>query len=271
MQPIIDDRTTHADLPLPHPENWQEDDVLRLRLALYAIDQMLSQISDVALSLIDDQSVTLDRTWSGHRIDTALQQLTTAIGQRQAGAANLTALAALAGAANRLPYFTDAGAMALATLTSAARDLLAAASKEEQRAALELGTAALAAVMTGPASTNNALVPRALGWALRDKQVAIPAATGAVVLDLATASVFDLTLTGATTLSLANVPALPAGEVLSVIVRVRQGATAFALTWWGGITWLEPTTPSAPTANKTREFVVSFAGAAWLGRKGAGN
>lgn len=50
--------------------------------------------------------------------------------------ASLKALAALTGAADRLPYFTDEGAMALAVLTERARTFLAAVDAAAQRGAL---------------------------------------------------------------------------------------------------------------------------------------
>lgn len=56
---------------------------------------------------------------------------------------SLKALAALTGAADRVPYFTDQGVMALAVLTGLARTLLAAADAAELRAVLGLGSAAL--------------------------------------------------------------------------------------------------------------------------------
>ena len=52
--------------------------------------------------------------------------------------ANLTALVGLAGAADRLPYFTGAGALSLATITAAARTLLAATNVAGQQSALGL-------------------------------------------------------------------------------------------------------------------------------------
>lgn len=61
---------------------------------------------------------------------------------------NLAAFGGLAGLADRLPYFTGAGALSLATLTESARTLLAANSPANQRVALELGTAATATLTT---------------------------------------------------------------------------------------------------------------------------
>lgn len=52
--------------------------------------------------------------------------------------ANLTALVGLTGASDRLPYFTGAGALSLATITGAARTLLAATNVTGQQSALGL-------------------------------------------------------------------------------------------------------------------------------------
>lgn len=55
---------------------------------------------------------------------------------------NVSALAGLTGAPDRVPYFTGAGALSLAVFTAVARNLLAASTQAAQRAALALGTAA---------------------------------------------------------------------------------------------------------------------------------
>lgn len=53
--------------------------------------------------------------------------------------ANVAALAGLAGAADKLPYFTGLGTFALATLGMLGRNLIGAASTEAMRTTLELG------------------------------------------------------------------------------------------------------------------------------------
>lgn len=68
--------------------------------------------------------------------------------EKQPKAGNLTAFAGLTGAADRLPYFTGAGALSLAVLTAKARELLAADSAVGMRTVLGLGTASLAALTT---------------------------------------------------------------------------------------------------------------------------
>lgn len=104
-----------------------------------------------------------------------------------------------------------------------------------------------------------------------DLAVLNAAATGTVTLNMALGSVHILTLTGNATLALSNLPTL-SGEVLSIVVRVTQGATARTLTWFAGITWLNANgAPAAPAANKTIEYILTYNGSAWIGRRGAGN
>lgn len=104
-----------------------------------------------------------------------------------------------------------------------------------------------------------------------DRTVTSAAATGTVTLDLALGSTFDLTLTGNTTLALANVPALT-NETLNIVISVTQGATAYSLTWFGTMTWVTPSAiePAAPAANKVIEYIItSKAAGQYKGRKGA--
>lgn len=104
-----------------------------------------------------------------------------------------------------------------------------------------------------------------------DKTITNAAATGTVTLDLSAADVFDLTLAGNTTLAVTNAPTL-SGETFAIVIRARQGATAYTLGWFPGITWLASSTPAAPAANKIVEYILSTSDAsAWLGRKGAAN
>lgn len=73
----------------------------------------------------------------------------------QAGSANLSALSGLTGAANKAPYFTAAGAMAVYDLTVFGRSLAAAADQSAGRTLLGLGTAATRAATTSATDTTS--------------------------------------------------------------------------------------------------------------------
>lgn len=89
-------------------------------------------------------------------------------------------------------------------------------------------------------------------------------------LDLAQYSIFDFLLSAATTFSVANLPTLT-GETLTLILRIRQGSSAFGITWFSGITWLTPgsVVPVVPAAGKIVEYVFSTTGSGWYGRVGS--
>ncbi|MDH0894687.1 MULTISPECIES: pyocin knob domain-containing protein [unclassified Pseudomonas] len=155
---VIDQKTPNAELPLPHPDNDLSDDVLRIRTSLQMVDGLLAALASGLDGL----------TGEGGGLDLNLLP------------DNVRAFAALVGAADRLPYFTGAGALSVATLTAFARSLLAAGDSATGRAALALGTAATATVTTsatdvtagrvlrvgdlgGPANANYRYLPTATG------------------------------------------------------------------------------------------------------------
>lgn len=81
-------------------------------------------------------------THTGEQAISTVTGLVTELAGKQASNANLNALAGLAGAADRLPYFTGAGALALATFTAFGRSIAAGIDAPAVRATLGLGTAA---------------------------------------------------------------------------------------------------------------------------------
>lgn len=104
-----------------------------------------------------------------------------------------------------------------------------------------------------------------------DKTTVNAAATGTVNLDVSTATVFNMTLSGNTTFAVTNAPSL-SGETLTFIVKVTQPGSAYTITWFSGITWITTggSAPAAPAASKTIEYIFTTSSAGvYEGRKGA--
>ena len=117
----------------------------------------------------------------------------------QAGSANLNALSGLTGAANKAPYFTAAGAMAVYDLTVFGRSLAAAADQAAGRTLLGLGTAATRAATTSATDTTSERL-----WRTNDlvKQTSANDVTPGRILTLAsTAGAFGLGATSANSIS----------------------------------------------------------------------
>ena len=92
----------------------------------------LATFTAAGRSLIDDANAAAQRTTLGLVIGTDVQ----------AQDAELAAIAGLTSAADRLPYFTGSGTAALATFTTAGRNLIDDANAAAQRTTLGLGTIA---------------------------------------------------------------------------------------------------------------------------------
>lgn len=86
-----------------------------------------------------------------------------------------------------------------------------------------------------------------------EKVVVIASATGTVNLDFSLGNVFDITLTGATTLTFSNIPT---SEAHSVTLFVRQGGTAYSLTLPSSVKFSSDTVPTISDINKTSIFTL---------------
>lgn len=151
---------------------------------------------------------------------------------------NLAALGGLTGAADKLPYFTGAGALSLATLTAAARALLAASDQAEQHTALGLGTAAVEDVQTTTADTTSGrlLIVGATVAALGTDVAPLdsPSFTGPVTVDgldvtLATSSTGSTLIAAGTTAERDVSPSFGAQ---------RANSTTEEMEWWDGTAWV---------------------------------
>lgn len=137
-------------------------------------------------------------------------------------AANLTALAALSGVADRLAYFTGAGALALATLTSFARTLIDDANQAAAQATLGIGTAGLQDIATAAqyrAATANKILAADAAWGA----AALVALTDAATIAVDMSTFFNATVTLGGNRTLGNPSNTKVGQ--SGIIYVVQDGT----------------------------------------------
>jgi hypothetical protein len=134
---------------------------------------------------------------------------------------------------------------------------------------VESGVIALAQAVGADIKTINTKVAktRAAGY---DDLVVNATATGSITLDLNAATVFDLTLTGNTSINFSNLPT-PTNQIFSWVVKVTMGGTLRTLTW-PTTTWYTSggTEPAAPAVGKVVEYIFSTQnGTNIVGRKGS--
>lgn len=163
--------------------------------------------------------------------------MTTALAGKQPLDAELTALAALASAADQLPYFTGGGAASLATFTAFARTLVAAATAAAARTVLGLGTAA-----TQPSTAFDAAGAAATAQA---------AAQGY-------ADQYAGSAAGTAGKPLAATASIPESQVASLVTDLAAKATAAALTAeTNRATAAEAKPILVPTAVKTAAYTAA--------------
>ena len=168
--------------------------------------------------------------------------------------ANLAAIqAAPANAAN-----------AAASATAAADSATSAANSATSAAA----SAAAAAAITGlPSPTGHdgevlSVASGAMAWAKRDR--AVPLAEGTVTAgacDYATGYVFSATISGATTISLTNVPATGTAMLM---LRLTNGGSA-TVTWPSGIKWPGGTAPTLTASGLDEVVLMRTNAGVWSG------
>lgn len=88
-------------------------------------------------------------------------------------------------------------------------------------------------------------------------------AMGANNIDLATGNFFTKTISGATTLTVSNVPA--SGTAASFILDLTNGGSG-AITWWGGMKWAGGTAPTLTASGRdVLGFYTHDGGTTWTG------
>ena len=127
------------------------------------------------------------------------------------------------------------------------------------RAAIGAGTGSGDVTLAGAQTLSNKTLTTPLITGTREVQVAMPANA----IDLATGNLFTKTISGATTLTVSNVPAT--GTAVSFILELTNAGSA-AITWFSGVKWDGGT---APTLTGSGVDVLGFyshdGGTTWRG------
>ena len=148
--------------------------------------------------------------------------------------------------------------------TAAAGSATSAATSELNAAA----SAAAAAAITGlPSPTGHdgevlSVASGAMAWAKRDR--AVPLAEGTVTAgacDYSTGYIFSATISGATTISLTNVPATGTAMLM---LRLTNGGSA-AVTWPSGIKWPGGTAPTLTASGLDEVVLMRTNAGVWSG------
>lgn len=141
----------------------------------------------------------------------------------------------------------------LQTLAEAAQAAATAADLTASEAASDVATKA------GTDSANIFTQVQTFGKGVVETKVDLAANN----IDLAAGSLFKKTISGATTLTVSNVPA--AGNVAAFILDLTNAGSA-TITWWSGMKWAGGTAPTFTAAGRDMVgFITYDGGTTWTG------
>lgn len=155
---------------------------------------------------------------------------------------------------NVAPVATSVSSSEISDATTVGRSVLTAADAAAARTAIGAGTGSGDVTLSGTQTLSNKTLT-----GLRETRVALAANN----IDLATGNVFTKTISGATTLTVSNVPA--SGTTATFILDLTNGGSA-TVTWWSGMKWAGGTAPTLTAAGRdVLGFFTHDGGATWIG------
>lgn len=260
----VEDLTTVVSTKAPQSTTYTKTETdARIQLVVGAAPAALDTLAEIATQLASDESAAsaLTSSLSTHTSDatkhlTAAQNtLLDAIETAGTTAAEINTL--------RSSGITNADLVKVHAVTSTATELNYVAGvtsaiqtqlSSKADSTTTTNSLALKAPLANPVFTGTQTFV-----GIKETKVAMAANN----IDLATGTVFSKTISGATTLTVSNVPAT--GLVGAFILNLTNGGSA-AITWFSGVKWVSGTAPTLTSSGRDRVgFITEDGGTTWDG------
>jgi hypothetical protein len=299
---IIDNRTTNLNLPLPNAANKLNDDVARLVSAFNALDTAVAaKANSAGLATVATSGSYTDLTnkptaFSGSYTDltnkptipTVVSALTNDSGYQTAAqvSAAVSAGSASQKSVTIYKYVATAGQTAFSgvdanskTMAYTAGNFIAVLNGAVLDASDYTATNGTTFTLASAAALNDELVlivyssfvvsamlSTANAWTATQTfagTAETKTAMAANAIDLSLGGYFSKTISGATTLTVSNVPA--SGKVGAFILELTNAGSA-AITWFSGVKWTGGTAPTLTSAGiDVIGFYTTDGGTTWRG------
>lgn len=247
-------------------------------------DAALSTMTDAKNNVVAIAQAAADNVSSGNEAAAAAVEAAASATQSasQAETSATSAVAAESTVTTKAAVASTAADNAEISATSAMESATAAAESAEAAALSETNAAtsataaaeseasvagAVTALTNMPSPTGHdgevlSVASGAMAWAKRDR--AVPLAEGTIsagACDYATGYIFSATISGATTISLTNVPATGTAMLM---LRLTNGGSA-TVTWPSGIKWPGGTTPTLTASGLDEVVLMRTSAGVWSG------